>query len=173
MRQVHTLIIFLLLAAFASCKKETIEHNADYAKSYRTWLSFKDSSNNSYRYMVSQVSWTGYGSETIITVKNGKVVQRSYVRKYGEHNGSTFVITVLDQWTEGQNQLSTHSEGAAAVTLDAVYEKAKHDWLLKRDNAETYFETRNNGMISLCGYRDKNCMDDCLTGITINFIEPI
>lgn len=173
MRQVHTLLIFLLLTAFTSCKKDSIEHNADYAQSYRTWLSFKDSSNNSYRYMVYQGSWTGYGSETIITVKNGKVVQRSYVHKQVVHNGTAIVTTVLDQWTEEEDQLSTYQEGATPVTLDTIYEKAKHDWLLKRDDAETYFETRNNGMISLCGYVPDGCMDDCLRGITINFIEAI
>jgi hypothetical protein len=99
-------------------------------------------------------------------------MERSFVAKQNANNG-TGAFTVLDQWTEAENQLSTHETGAAPVTLDKIYETAKQDWLQKRDNASTYFETNNRGMISLCGYVPDGCQDDCFQGITISFIEAI
>jgi len=101
-------------------------------------------------------SWTGYSAETVITVRAGKVVERSFEARQNANNG-TGAFTVLDQWTEAESQLSTHEKGAASLTLDKIYEEAKSNWLLKRDNASTYFETRNHGMISLCGYVIDGC----------------
>lgn len=173
MKTVCTLIIFLFALAFASCKKETISHAGDYNSSYQAWAAFKDSSHNSYRYMVTDGSWTGYGTETLITVREGKVVGRSFVSKQIDRNGTAVVTTILEEWTESEDQLSTHDKGADPVTLDKIYEKAQQDWLQKRENASIYFETRNNGMISLCGYVPDGCQDDCLRGITIGFIEAI
>jgi len=45
--------------------------------------------------------------------------------------------------------------------------------LLKRDNVTTYFEAKNNGMISSCGYWPNNCADDCFTGVSITLIEAL
>ncbi|AXY73720.1 hypothetical protein D3H65_06895 [Paraflavitalea soli] len=118
-------------------------------------------------------SWTGFGSETIITVRNGKVVGRSFVYKKSEHNGTAWVSTVLEEWTETEAQLGTHDLMAAPVTLDVIYDKAMNDWLQKRDKVSIYFEANNNGMISLCGYVPDGCQDDCLRGIHIGFIEGI
>jgi hypothetical protein len=173
MKIVYTLLLSLFALVFASCKKDTISHFNDYTISYHSWTVFKDSSHNSYRYMVANGSWTGYGSETIITVREGKVVGRSYVAKRTIHNGTAVVTTVLDEWTETESQLSAHDRGAAAVTLDKIYETARQDWLQKRDDASTYFETNNRGMISSCGYVPDGCQDDCFRGITISFIEAI
>lgn len=116
--------------------------------------------------MVSSGSWTGTSSETVITVKDGKVTNRSYVYKIpGEKPGSQPIVK--EEWQEEQGKLNTHSAGAATLTLDDVYQKAKTEWLLKRKDAETYFEANNNGMISTCGYVNNGCQDDCFNGIKI------
>ena len=172
MKQGHLLVAFLFLMSLASCRKDTLSHGADYTRSYKAWQAFKASSNNAYRYLVATTSWTGYGTETVITVKNGKVVGRSYVAKLHANNG-TGAVTVTAQWTEDETQLSTHQEGAPALTLDAIYEQARTHWLLKRDDAKTYFEAKNNGMISSCGYVPNGCADDCFMGIHISLIEAI
>ena len=172
MKPIYCLIVSLFALVFVSCKKETMSHFNDYTNSYHTWTVFKDSSHNSYQYKVTNGSWTGYSAETIITVRAGKVMERSFVAKQNANNG-TGAFTVLDQWTEAENQLSTHEMGVAPVTLDKIYETASQDWLKKRDDAKTYFETNNRGMISLCGYVPDGCQDDCFQGITISFIEAI
>ena len=42
---------------------------------------------------------------------------------------------------------------------------------VERNNVTTYLETKNNGMISTCGYVENNCADDCFIGIHINNIS--
>ncbi|MET4137699.1 hypothetical protein [Pedobacter sp. UYP1] len=159
------LFMFLTITVFISCKK-SIDHKNDFDRSHDSWMSFKKSSYNSYNYKVSSESWTGTSAETLITVKDGKVTNRSYVYKIpGEKQGSQPVVK--EEWQEDQGKLNTHSAGAPTLTLDDVYQKAKTEWLLKRKDAETYFEAKNNGMISTCGYVNNGCQDDCFNGIKI------
>ena len=74
-----TLVTFIIAALFSSCEKSNLEHENDFERSYQAWQSFKASSGGSYRYAVSQSSWTGTSSLTTIIVRNGKVVQRDFV----------------------------------------------------------------------------------------------
>lgn len=168
-RNLYLLIVLLLGSSFISCKKSDISHESDYDKSYKSWVAFKTSSNNSYRYKVSFTSWTGYSTETVITVKAGQVVGRSYVAKTVEHPSNS--VLVREEWTEDESTLNTHANGDPSATLDEIYDRAKNQWLLKRKDAEVYLETKNNGMISSCGFVPKNCADDCFRGIHISLIE--
>ncbi|KAA2243805.1 hypothetical protein F0L74_15125 [Chitinophaga agrisoli] len=169
---IYLFTLLLMGTLFVSCDKSDINYENDFDKSYKAWENFKASSQNSYRYMVVFGSWTGYGTETIITVKNGQVTGRSFVGK-GFVNGQNTTPTVVEEWTEDESSINTHEKGAAAITLDEIYNKAKTDYLLKRDDARTYFETNNNGMISSCGYTPENCADDCFNGVTIQYIEKL
>jgi len=173
----HSIILaYLLLMStlFMSCHKSNINYEDDFDKSYKEWLSFKKASGNSYRYMVVEGSWTGFGWETIITVTDGKITQRYF--KLTPPGGNTANIPAGElEWTENGNEINTHtqSSAASAITLDQIYEKARTEWLPKRQNAKTYFETKNNGMISSCGYVNDGCQDDCFVGITIAYIQPL
>ena len=171
MRAVFTLLSASLLLAIASCKKDSIAHASDYNASYTAWLQFKDSSHNSYRYKVVSGSWTGTSSETIISVRDGKVVGRSF--KYTVRLWNSTTTTTMEEWVENEVQLNTHEKGAGAITLDAVYQQARENWLKKRDDADTYFEARNHGKLSSAGYVPHGCADDCFRGITIALIEAI
>jgi len=163
-------LLLILMAFITSCTK--IEYKSDFDKSYDAWISFKSSSGNSYQYMVSSSSWTGIRTETIITVDQGKVVQRDFKLLQNPQDG-TPNYKVLEQWTEDKGSLNTHSQSAAAevITLDEIYQKAKTEWLLKRANSTVYLETNNDGMISTCGYVEDGCQDDCFRGIKIDFIR--
>lgn len=173
MRKKHCLFMFLLLGTlFTACKKSDMAYESNFEKSFKTWTEFKASSNNSYRYQINTSSWTGYSTETIITVKDGKVVKRSYVSK-SMGNPPSNQLVIHEEWTEEGTTLNTHASGAKTMTLDEVYEKAKTDWLLKRKDAKTSFETNNSGMISSCGYIENNCADDCFRGITIASIQKL
>lgn len=170
MKRLLFLNVFLL-AALYSCKKDGIAHGGEFGKSYLQWQVFKSACNNSYSYEVVTSSWVGYGTETTITVKQGKVTERSFIAKQYPGNGAP--IIVAKEWKEDESQIATHMEGAAPLTLDEVYTRAESDWLSKRDNVKTYFEAANDGMISLCGYVPDGCADDCFTGITIKFIRAL
>lgn len=163
------LILLLIITLLAACKKSDIAYENDFDKSYQSWMSFKTSSNNSYRYIVSSGSWTGTSSQTITTVRNGIAVTRSYIYRVpvGQNSSET---TIREQWDEDLNSLNSHANGYPPLTLDEIYQKAKTDWLLKRADAKTYLETTNSGMISSAGYVENNCQDDCFTGITITSI---
>lgn len=172
MKTIYPLLSLLLLLTVTSCKKDSIAYSSDYNQSYLAWLDFKTTSNNSYRYVVSFGSWTGYGTETTITVREGKVVGRSYVAKQHPNQPNT-PMTILGQWEEDENSLNTHEAGFSTWTLDEIYRKAKEEWLQKRSDADTYFEARNNGLISSAGYVPKGCQDDCFAGVSITKIEAL
>lgn len=170
-RNYYLFIMLLIASILTSCKKSDIEHESDFDKSYKKWQAFKTSSSNSYRYKTSFYSWVGNSSETTITVKNGKVVGRSYIAKSIKHPSNEVVVD--QEWTEDETALKSHDQGGNVWTLDEIYEKAKTVWLVKRKDAKISLETKNNGMISSCGFIPDNCADDCFTGVSIILIEAI
>ena len=160
----------LILIALNACKKDGIVYAGDYSRSYVAWQDFKKANGDSYSFQVVTSSWTGYGTETTITVKQGKIVERSYVAKAHAGNGPA---TIIQEWKEDETKLGMHDATAVLLTMDEIYAKAKDEWLVKRDNAKTYFEAKNDGMISLCGYVPNGCQDDCLNGIKIKYIRGL
>lgn len=166
--------LLLMSTLLISCHKSNINYEGDFAKSYKEWLSFEKGSGNSYRYMVVGGSWIGLSWETIITVTDGKITQRYYKLTPPSGNPTNIPAGQLE-WTENGNEINTHPQpgAAAAITLDQVYEKARTEWLIKRRNARTYFEAKNNGMLSSCGYVNDGCADDCFIGINIAYIQPL
>lgn len=152
-----------------SCKKDTIEYESAFQKSYKEWLNFKNRHDNSYEYTVTWGSWTGVSWQTVLSVKDGSVIKRRYKLDFPDD----WEPLPEMEWVEEGNEIGFHESGADPITLDEVYYKAENDWLVKRENTSTYFETKNMGMISVCGYRDNGCADDCFVGITISSIKPI
>lgn len=166
------ILIFVFAVALLSCKKSGIDHWVEYEKSYRTWMQFKKVSGNSYRYRIVSSSWTGLGSQLEITVRNGKPVQRHF--KILISPGYQGSVPDVMEWVENEGAINSHENYKDfPITLDQVYETARTKWLLRRDNGWTYFEAKNHGLISLCGYSPSVCADDCFTGITIDFIEKL
>lgn len=166
------LILLLGTTLITSCKKDNFEYGSDYNKSYKAWKQFQSSSNDNYRYVVYSGSVFGFSSQTTITVEAGKVTKRSYVQK-GYGSGTNQEIVITGSWDETATTINSHQGGASSITLEEVYQKAKNDWLLKREKHITYFEAKNDGMISSCGHWEDGCQDDCSIGITILSIEKI
>lgn len=165
------MILLLILTSFTACEKEDFDYRNDFEKSYKVWTDFKQAAHDSYRYTVTTSSWTGTRTTTVLTIDEGKVVKRSYVASSTISSSNELIIH--EQWEEAGATLNTHSNGSALLTLDQVYQKAKTEWLPKRAKATSYFETKNEGMISSCGYVEDNCADDCFVGITIANVEKL
>ncbi len=169
-------IFYLLILSsltLSSCSSEDdINYSEDFAKSKKAWLKFKEHFGNSYEYTVqlSSWAWERYSQETTIKVVGGKIVQRRF--KYVGHIENVPKEELLE-WTENENEINTHNQGAAPLTLDEIYEKAEKEWLVKKENVTTYFEAKNDGLISSCGYVPKGCMDDCFRGIHIKDIKGL
>jgi hypothetical protein len=162
--------VIIFLAIFSSCKKDAL--NSDFEQSKKVWQAFKKSANNNYSYTVKTASWAGFGDSTIIFVSNGIVSGRKYTSYIMD--GGTGQTSTRETWTENSTNLNTHQSGASTINLDAVYEKAVNDWLKADKKQNTiYFEAKNQGMISTCGYVPNGCQDDCFTGIKISNIKSM
>ncbi|MRG47027.1 hypothetical protein GFS24_18030 [Chitinophaga sp. SYP-B3965] len=164
-------VYLLMLLLFAACKKSDTAYEKDFDKSYKTWTNFRTSSGDNYRYTVSTVSWTGTRTETSITVQAGKPVGRAFKRS--NMDGGTGQITLMEEWQEDASNLNSHQNAFTPQTLDEIYQEAKAQWLPKRKDVTVYFEAKNSGMISSCGYVENGCQDDCFRGIRIVSIEKI
>lgn len=171
MKKLPVLIILLTTICFWACKKDAINNNYD--ESYAKWLSFKNSSHNSYTYTAYGSSVFGYYTQTKFTVQNGKITGREFLS--GSYISNTNGLTTNKSWIENSTSLNTHgTEGYELLTLDEVYIKAKTVWLKANTKEnDVYFESRNNGILSSAGYVPKGCMDDCFTGINIKDIQPL
>lgn len=168
-------ILFILLFigfVFTSCNKDDFEYEDKFKDSQKALNRFKEQTGNTYEYTTTGGTWVGYSWQTTITVYDGKVNRRSF--KYTDYPKAIGTDIELE-WTESVLELGSHKDTPAldVLTLDEIYQKAKEDWLKKRKGTETYFETKNDGMISLCGYSEENCQDDCFRGISIATIRGL
>ena len=199
----HCLFVVILALGLFACSKSDIEYENSFQKSEKALSTFKASNNNSYLFEVTGGTWVGYSWKTSIKVTNGVAVERKFTytgfdniikpsagwdaesisailvamqitaAEY-EANAGEKLSETLD-WVETGAAIGSHknSPASAFLTLDEIYSTAKNDWLKKKPNVETYFETKNNGMISNCGYVENGCMDDCFRGISISLIQPL
>ncbi len=163
------LLLLCLVSVFWECKKEDFKYENEFDQSFFKWETFKKNAGDSYSYVVYNSSWVGASWQTEIIVTNGKVTQRSF--KMISAQGLGDIPQAEREWVESKDEINIHSTGATPLTLDQIYEKASTDWLLKRKNATIYFETENNGLISVCGYVEDGCQDDCFVGIHISSIK--
>lgn len=180
-----------------SCRKDSLEYQNDFDKSYSTFLKFKNETKNNYKYKISIHSfYDGIGREYTLQIEKGIVTKRSFIfteigRIKRPETGWTIesaklafkhidykqeIIDLLIhnlEWTESREELGTKESYDNIWTLDQVYEKANNEWIIKRPNASVFFDTQNNGMISIAGYVTNGCQDDCFTGIKITKIERL
>ncbi|UOE52669.1 hypothetical protein MTO98_16485 [Mucilaginibacter sp. SMC90] len=167
------ILTLLIVSVLTACKKDA--NDSAYDKSYKVWQNFKADSKNSYAYTVNTGSVFGYGSDTKITVQNGVIIARDFVSYTLAYTPNGVPgKTTKEQWHEDKALLGQHASGAALLTLDQVYLKAKTEWLAADKKKNTvYFEARNNGMISDASYVPNGCQDDCSIGISISEIMAL
>ncbi len=168
----YLIVLILIGSLLNSCNSDDLEYQDKFETSLKTWLDFKETSNDSYKYTVTFGSWAGFGWETTIIVENGIIIQRDFEYTFTEGISTDIQQDEL-QWTETGSEIGSHENGAESITLDEIYFKAQNDWLIERNNTTTYFKTENNGMISTCGYVNNQCVDDCFIGVRIKTIETL
>lgn len=166
-------LLFLVVATSILCSCTDLENQSEFDISKEAWSDFKASEGNSYKYTATFSSWAGFGWETTITVDQGSVSQRDFQMTFFDGEVPDHLTEDELQWTETGADIGTRNDGAEAITLDEVYDKAESVWLIDRSNATTYFESENQGMISLCGYVEDGCQDDCFVGIRISDVTGL
>lgn len=174
--RIFIITLFLLGSIISSCSSDDdINYQSDFENSHSAWVHFKKSSHNSYKYVIGGGSvFTTYGWETTIKVSNGVIIERAFRYTAGAED---FIPIEQLEWTENESEINSpeheNTSASTALTMDEIYVKAQQEWLIKRKDATSYFEAENNGLISTCGYTEKNCLDDCFVGIRIKSIESL
>jgi len=136
----------------------------NYEQSVDLWNELKVKNGNSYIYQRAFTSWTRHGFMTEIKVENGIVTERKY--QSFQYNGKTKIIK--KSYVEKGNKIGSHDEGFDAVTIDDLYKTCAAEYLVV-DTAlnEIYFETNEDGIMTICGYYSKGCADDCYQGVSL------
>lgn len=115
-RTIFFLVLLLAGNLISSCEKSDIDFEDEYKKSYRAWLDFKESSDNTYNYTVAGASWVGIAWETKLTVSKGVIIQREF--KYTFTQGLPENIQKEDlEWIEYQDEINSHGSTPAAEPL--------------------------------------------------------
>jgi len=168
------LITFLILLTATSCKKESIAKSDEYDTSLKAWLNYKSDVGNSYQYTITYGSWTGYGVEITTGISKGQFVFRDFTSFRYRNDGSGKKDT-LKSWHEDTATINTHTQDAGEImTIDEIYTKARTVWLKVDASAnDIFFEAKNNGIISSCGYVPHGCQDDCFNGVKIKSITAL
>lgn len=174
-RTVTSWILVGVILMFISCSTDVHAPNLlvsgdsgyNFVQSHKQWTIAKNKHKNSYQYAVLDQSFTGYGSETTITVKEGEVVRRQYESfLISENDGSRERVGGYD---EHGSEVGAHEEGAKPVTLDVLYNDCGSDYLMvDPDDHTLYFDTDEEGIISLCGNVPDLCADDCFVGFRLS-----
>jgi len=151
-------------------KSPSMNYEKEFEESLSAWETKKSEIGNSYTYKRSFSSWTGYGGETTVTVKNGIVTERSYIGHDRDETTGEQIVT--SEWAEVGDDVGTHkNEAYPAALLGKLYEECKRDVLPQSpEENEITFKTDSDGLLQSCYYVPFNCADDCLFGITIDKI---
>ena len=173
-----SIVIFPVLMIQNSCSSEeyapnlliTGENGYNYVQSQKEWIKLKKKHKNSYQFTVLEQSFSGFGSETTITVVDGDVVSRKYESyRISDEDGSKEMI---DSYFEENEELGSHSEGWPPEDLDKMYRDCGSDYLMvDRETHTLYFDTNEEGVMTLCGNVPDLCGDDCFEGFSISLFE--
>jgi hypothetical protein len=167
------LLSIILAFVSVSCEDRMTSRRKDaYDNSYKQWLKLKNLNGDSYEYQTTFGSWTGYGRQTAIQVRNGAVVSRSCFSYL--LNQQTLTKDTVDYYFEQENEIGSHNCGAAPLTVDELYDTCAKEYLRVNEKENTvYFETKGDGLLNMCGFVPDGCMDDCYTGITVDTVKWI
>ncbi len=166
----------LLLAASTAAAEGD---SAKVAKSLETWKQAKQKCNGNYSYSVRWQSFVGFGHETTVVVKDNKVAERRYrefkapARRPVPKNPNVKPKPAGPLWVEKGKELGSHKKGAAAKTLDQLYQEAAE--VAKRklpSNQRRYFRVDKQGLLLSCFTVDTRIADDAPSkGVKITSIK--
>lgn len=169
------IIGLILVLSVSSCGRETIPIQEDpaedettiYEHSWKAWLDLKEENGDAYTYTATETSWTGAGSRTTIEVRNGELISKKYeAYVISDETGEK---TITETFEETGSAVGKDERGARPLTVDQLYELCLSQYIAVDEEENTiYFETFDNGIVSVCGYVPKDCVDDCFQGFTLS-----
>lgn len=139
----------------------------NYPESVQAWEELKAINGGSYIYQTTFTSWTGDGHTTEIRVDDGIVTMRAY--QEFDANQSNGEKTIIYSYREVGADVGSNMKGAQPRTIDELYQTCASDFLTVDAESNTvYFETTNDGLMTICGFVPDGCVDDCFNGIRIH-----
>ena len=175
MFQKYHLLTLAFIFTLNSCSSDTLDPSLDlkgdtalnFSESKELWLEMKQEQGDDYQYTIHEMSWTGAESKTTSTIEKGNPVSRNYVAYVRDQNSGEEEVT--DSYLEAGAELGSHEIGARPLTIDELYETCVAQFLSVDEDTNTiHFETDEQGILNLCGYVEKGCIDDCFKGITMS-----
>ena len=176
--------IYLMVLLFTCCQLQLVAADAEdasakLAKSLETWEQAKQKCHGNYSYTVRWQSFVGFGHETTVVVKGNKVAERRYrefkapARRPAPKNPNVKPKPPEPLWVEKGKELGSHKKGAAAKTLDQLYQEAAA--VAKRKlpaNERRYLIFNKQGLLLSCFTVDTRIADDAPTkGVNITRIQ--
>ena len=152
-----------------SCESIETKNKELFNSSYQQWENLKKLNGNSYKYITTFSSWTGYSAKTGIQVKDDIITSRECV--VSNFNYETLSYDTIEHYTESANEIGIHEIGANPLTIDELYDTCAKEYLkVNTKNNTIYLETNQDGLLNLCGFVPEGCVDDCYFGIRIDTI---
>ena len=169
--------ILLLLSTVGVGQDKTTDHRTQLEKSLQAWQKLKKECGGNYSYRVRWSSFAGFGHETVVVVQRNRVVERRFTefnrRRPSPPPAESEKPTDPGGWVEGKRELGSHKQGAAAVTLDQLYEQAAK--VLQKElapNTGRYLRFNQQGLLLSCFDVDRRIADDApRKGVVITSIE--
>ena len=142
-----------------------------FQRSLNTWKKEKARCQGNYSYRVNWSSWTGFGNETIIVVRNNRVVERQF-KSFSPPKQSS-ITTNTKNWKEKGDLIGSNQEGYPPKTMDQLYSEAAN--LINRPIPPSHLPTlrlNQGGILLSCFIQDTRIADDApIQGVNITSIS--
>ena len=134
--------------------------------SQKKWEELKTAHSGNYQYIVKWQGFAPNGHETIILVRNNKVVGRKY--KTFPNGQRLDDNKIHESWTESTSDLGSHKQGAPPRTLDAIYQEAiKIAGRKLEDYERRYVKFDQQGLLLKCFIDDERIADEGHQGVDL------
>ncbi len=162
-RRIWLAVAIALVAGLPLLAAEPAPSNLEkLATSEAKWKEMRDTAKGEYTYQVQQVFFIGR-NETTIKVRDGKVVERSFIEMGNPEPLPPGVAPpdIKPKWIETDQEISSHKESAPAKTIDELYvEAAKVLKLALEPHERLYLGFSDQGILSHCFVVDTRIADD-------------
>jgi hypothetical protein len=135
-------------------------------ESYQKWESLKNSQGKTYEFQRSFSSLMSryYSTYQFLVIEDSiaRIIRNNF--QINSQTGKTDSLGSFDVPTD-----SAVYHGI--LNVDNIYKYALDSVLTKNKSENTiYTELFNNGLLKSCKYRPNNCVDDCLFGVSIDYL---
>lgn len=129
---------------------------AESVQACRTGLERWQKNPTTYFYWRIRSSVTGAAESTGVQVVEGRPVARYYKAL----RGTGPAVQVATSWSETGDRLGAHRAGAAARSMDELYELCRSS-LERSGDLRRLVRIDGRGVLSACHTAERRCMDDC------------